>query len=61
MTNIKKRLIREKKRKDKEDEEDRLRQEKIAEKRKNPWKHEIAVCKSLLVYCELLLPKSYLS
>jgi hypothetical protein len=56
MTKIKKRLHRDKKRREFEEEEDRIRNELLAEKRKNPWKHEIAVCKDLLVYCKLLLP-----
>ncbi len=58
MTKIKKRLHRDKKRREFEEEEDRIRNELLAEKRKNPWKHEIAVCKDLLVYCKLLLPQT---
>jgi len=56
ITKIQKRLHRDKKRREFEEEEDRIRKELLDEKRKNPWKHEIAVCNDLLVYCKLLLP-----
>ena len=56
MTYLKRKLIREKKQKDYEDELEAERQAEIAEKRKNPWKKEIADCKDLIAYCKLLLP-----
>lgn len=58
MTYLKRKLIRAKKQKDWEEEQERLRQEEIAERRKNPWKNEIATCNELLAYTRLLLPTS---
>ena len=58
MTYLKRKLIRAKKQKDWEEEQERLRQEEIAERRKNPWKNEIATCNELLAYTRLLLPKN---
>ena len=56
MTYLKRKLIKAKKQKDYEDEIEAERQAELAEKRKNPWKKEIANCKDLIAYCKLLLP-----
>ena len=51
-----KKLKRRKRQEEYEAEEKRLREEALAEKRKNPWAKEIANCEDLLSYCNLLLP-----
>jgi hypothetical protein len=51
-----KNLKRRKRQEDYEAEEKRLREEALAEKRKNPWVKEIANCEDLLSYCKLLQP-----
>ena len=56
MTYLKRKLIKQKKQEDWEDEQEAERQAAIEEKRKNPWKKEIANAKDLIAYCELLLP-----